>query len=323
VKAEEQQKPNRQRSVMALVLNWNRAEDTLKAVDSLLNSSQPPRLAVTVIDNGSSDSSRSLLKERLPRDVCLITNNTNLGFAEGNNVGLRRALEDQSTDYFFLLNSDALVTETTVEGLVTALEDTPLAAVAGPAIITAGGNDEVTMVESLGGRINLKNGRIKHEGFGKMWEEPGGDTQVRQVDLVSGCAFLVSRQAIEKVGLMDERFFCYLEETDWCMRMAAAGLKVLNVSSEVVRHQGGASMGGTSTAARVYFGVRNHLLLFKKNPGSLSRGRRLKRVLNILALWLLFLFFSSRIGKKEGLKMYFQGIRDHRQERYGGAMLVK
>jgi len=301
--------------VTALVLNWRRPEDTIAAVQSLLGSTWPA-LQVLVIDNGSGDGSVQRLKGELPREVGLLVNEKNLGFAGGSNVGIRQAL-DQGAEFVFLLNSDARVTETSVEGLVAALAANPDAGAAGPAILNG---SEPPLLESLGGAIDLRSGRIRHQGYGRPWPATETERQPYRTDLINGCAFMVRREAVEDTGLMDERFFCYLEEADWCLRLAAAGWPVLLVPGQTVRHAGGASLGGTSSALRVYFGVRNHLLLLRRNAGRRIPGRWL-RTLNVTALWLLFLFVSSGIARPEGLRMLVRGLSDYRKGRFGGAML--
>ncbi len=301
--------------VTALVLNWRRPNDTMSAVQSLLGSSWP-HLNVLVVENGSADGSAEKLKNELPAEVELLVNDENLGFAGGNNIGIRRAL-DQGADFIFLLNSDALVTETTVEGLVDALTGHPGSGAAGPAILTG---TEPPVLESLGGTVDLRSGRIRHRGYGLPW--PGSETaaEPHRTDMINGCAFMVRREAVESTGLMDERFFCYLEETDWCLRLTAAGWPVLLVPGQTVRHAGGASFGGTSSALRVYFGARNHLLLLRKNADQGLPGRWWRGV-NVTLLWLLFLLFSSGIGRREGLRMLVRGISDYRRGRFGGAVM--
>jgi len=301
--------------VAALVLNWRRPEDTLGAVRSLLGSSYSA-LSVLVIENGSGDGSAQRLQNELPNGVDLLVHQENLGFAGGNNTGISRALA-QGADFVFLLNRDARVTETTVEGLVAALTARPEAGAAGPAVLTGA---DPPLLESLGGTIDLRTGRIRHRGFGRPWPIPEAEREPRSTDMINGCAFMVRREAVEKIGLMDERFFCYLEETDWCLRLAAAGWPVMLVPAETVRHTGGASLGGTSTAVRVYFGIRNHLLLLRRNAGRSLPGRWL-RTLNVTFLWLLFLFFSSGISKTDGLRMLRRGLSDYRKGRFGGAVL--
>lgn len=299
----------------AVVLNWRRPGDTLGAVTSLRRSSWP-RLDVLVVENGSGDDSAERLSAELPDGVELLVMERNLGFAGGSNAGIRRAIE-RGADFVFLLNSDARVTETTVEGLINALIAHPEAGAAGPAVLGAA---DPPVLESLGGVIDLRSGRIRHLGAGQPWSAQVPAPAPRRTDMINGCAFMVRREAVERAGLMDERFFCYLEEADWCLRLAAAGLPVLLVPGEIVRHVGGASLGGASSAVRVYFGVRNHLLLLRRNAGRRRPGRWLRAV-NVCALWLLFLFLSSTIGKREGLAMLWRGLFDYRRGRFGGAML--
>lgn len=303
--------------VTALVLNWRRPEDTLGAVRSLLDSGYPA-LSVLVIENGSGDDSAARLQNELPDGVDLLVHQQNLGFAGGNNTGIRRAFAN-GADFVFLLNSDARVTETTVEGLAAALVARPEAGAAGPAILSGSASPRL---ESLGGTVDLRTGRIRHQGFGRSWPIPEAEQVPRTTDMINGCAFMVRLEAVESIGLMDERFFCYLEETDWCLRLAAAGWPVVLVPTESVRHAGGASLGGTSASLRVYFGIRNHLLLLRRNAGRGLPGCWL-RSLNVTFLWLIFLFFSSGIKKMDGLRMLRRGLSDYRKGRFGGAVLEK
>jgi GT2 family glycosyltransferase len=279
-----------------------------------LGASRYPNLGLIVVDNGSAAGSLERLRRGLPEEARLLRSEVNLGFAGGCNLGIHQALEE-GAEFVFLLNSDARVAETTVGGLTAALGGDARAGAAGPALLTA---DAPPRVESLGARINLGSGRIRHQGCGRLWTGTRAG-EPRVVDMVSGCALMLRREAVERAGLMDERFFCYLEEADWCLRLAAAGMTVLLVPGEEVRHFGGTSLGGPQAPLRVYYGLRNHLLLLRKNGRAAPLRWRLLRAPNVLLLWLLFLLFTSGIGKIAGLKMYRRALADYSRGRFGPA----
>ena len=228
-----------------------------------------------VVDNGSSDGTPAFVRERFP-DVRLIEQE-NIGMGGGNNAGMRVA----SGRYFLLLNSDAWVVGDAVERLVRFADEHPDAAVVGPRLQYPDGRlqrsvrafptlwrlaTEYLFLRKLGPRTQVLN---SFYGGGFAHDE------TREVDWLFGPCLLVRRHAADEVGLFDEDFFMFSEETDWSYRFHQAGWKVYFHPDAEVVHVGGASHGD-----RLYReNVRSHLRYFAKHHGSASAERARKVML--------------------------------------------
>lgn len=241
--------------VMIIVLNWNGLNDTLDCLESL-EQLDYQNYKVVVVDNGSVDGSVPVIRERFP-GVAIIENGENLGYAGGNNVGLRHALR-QEADYALLLNND---TEAAPDFLWRLLEVTQAdlqVGVTGPVIYYY---DQPEVIWSAGGVIDWRRGDARMVGLnerdvGQFGNEP------REVDFVSGCAMLVRRAALEQVGLLDERFFAYHEEVEWCVRMRQARFKIVHVPRARLWHKITPEHRAASPLVHYYM-TRNRLLFLK------------------------------------------------------------
>jgi N-acetylglucosaminyl-diphospho-decaprenol L-rhamnosyltransferase len=229
---------------------------------------------VIVVDNGSTDGTVSLVRERFP-DVRVIEQD-NRGMGGGNNSGMREA----QGRYFFLLNSDAWVLGDGLAQLVAFADAHPDAAVVGPRLINTDGSlqrsvraeptlwrlaTEYLFIRKLAPRSNLLN-PLYVGGFDHR--------TVREADWLSGAALLVRRDAAEAVGLFDEDFFMFGEEVDWMTRFRRAGWRVLFFPAAEVVHVGGASHGGNMYVEN----LRSHLRWFDKHRGP-KEAERVRRLL--------------------------------------------
>jgi N-acetylglucosaminyl-diphospho-decaprenol L-rhamnosyltransferase len=243
-----------------------------------------------VVDNGSADASVEVAR----RQGAQVIEQENRGFGAGNNAGMRAA----SGDYFLLLNSDAWVVGDAIERLVEFAEAHPEAAVVGPRLRGEDGTlqrsargfptlwrlaTEYFFLRKLAPRSELLNalyaGGFDHE-------------EVREVEWLYGAALLVRRGAADAVGLFDESFFMFSEETDWCYRFRAAGWKVVFFPGAEVVHVGGASHGG-----RLYHeNLRGHLRFISKHRGP-REAERARRLL-LAALRLRGLLYRGERGRQ-------------------------
>jgi GT2 family glycosyltransferase len=247
--------PNPAPLVMIIVLNWNGKQDTLACLESLQQLSYP-NAQVLVVDNGSSDGSADAIRARFPHQS-LIELKENLGFAGGNNVGLRYALE-RGADYALLLNNDTLVAPDFVDCLVQAVEADPSIGAAGPTIYY---HEQAERIWSAGGVVDWRSGQtrmleLNAPDSGQLGVAP------RAVDFVTGCALLARRAALEQAGLLDERFFVYYEEAEWCMRAQRAGFRVVHVPGSKIWHKIPLDARDSSPAVHYYM-TRNRLLFLK------------------------------------------------------------
>jgi GT2 family glycosyltransferase len=240
--------------VCSVIVNWNGRGVLDRCLATLIASSYQG-LTVVVVDNASSDGSQELVRESYP-SVLLIENAKNLGYAGGVNAGLRYAMA-QGAEYALLLNNDTEIAPDAVELLVEAMEKRPKAAIAGPMIYYY---DPPDVIWSLGGKISFWSGDIRHVAIRE--HDEGRYRTVREADYVTGCAMLVRLAAVREIGLMDEGYWMYNEDTDWCVRAGERGYSIIVVPAAKVWHKVSASSGGGLTAYKVYHRLRSTLFFF-------------------------------------------------------------
>jgi GT2 family glycosyltransferase len=243
------------RRVMVIVLNWNGLADTLACLASLARLDYLAH-EVVVVDNGSIDDSVATVRATYPR-VTLIETGENLGYVGGNNVGLEYA-RAVGADYALLLNNDTEVAPDFLRLLVEAAEADPAIGIVGPTIYYF---DRPNVVWSAGGDIDWRRGRTRMIGVDEVDQGQFGHT-VRPVDFVTGCALLIKMSVVERVGMLDPRFFAYYEETEWCVRASRAGFKILHVPQAKIWHKISPDAREASPQAHYYM-TRNRLLLLK------------------------------------------------------------
>jgi GT2 family glycosyltransferase len=287
-------------AVAAIVLDWNGGEEAVAAVDSLRESAYPG-LRILLVDNASRVPVLDLVRRRDPT-VATIRNPINLGYAGGNNVGLRAAFEG-GADYALVLNNDARVRPDTVARLVAvARRDERIAAV-GAKILRADRPDRLWMAW---GEVSWRQSLVRLVGG----DQPDGAAfgRERDVDWVSGCALLLARRAVEEIGLFDEDFFAYHEEVDWCARARARGLRIVYAPEAVVLHRGEASSGGGGYVSRKqYFAGRNTVLFVRRHGTAAQRLRFAAAV----AVTMPFQLLRRRLrGEQAGVWLKLRGMRD-------------
>jgi GT2 family glycosyltransferase len=214
---------------------------------------------ILVVDNDSHDQTPAVVRAEFPK-VQVIEAGANLGFAAGNNIGLRRALE-RNYDYALLLNNDTEVAPDFLVRMVEAAEADPAAGVVGPTIYYYERPDTIW---SAGGLLDWERGRSAMRGIGER--DLGQYRDVSAVDFVTGCALLCKRAAIERVGLLDERFFMYYEETEWCVRARRAGLRILHVPRARVLHK--IPLDARADQPYVAYYMTRNRLLFLRTTGA-------------------------------------------------------
>ncbi len=240
--------------VTIIVLNWNGGRETLDCLASLRRVDYP-RFDVVVVDNGSEDGSPRAIRERFP-EVTLIETGENLGFTGGNNVGIRHALE-RGSDYLLLLNHDTEVAPDFLTRLVEVTEAEPDVGMAGPLIYYHARPDHLW---SAGGIVDRRRGEARMLGIGQRVD--GAFRQVREVDFVSGCALLVKAPVVARIGLLDDRFFAYYEEVEWCWRARRAGYRIVVVPQARVWHKISPEARAASPTVHYYM-TRNRLLFLR------------------------------------------------------------
>jgi len=259
--------------VTIIVLNWNGLADTLECLASLARLDYPA-YHVVVVDNGSTDGSVEAIRAQFSQ-VTLIENGENLGFAEGNNVGLRHAL-DRGADYVLLLNNDTVADTRFLTKLVKIAEVDGEIGVASPLICHYDAPDEIW---SAGAAIDWADGSTQRLRAGEVARE-GAPTF--EVDFVSGCALLAKREVIETTGFLDVNFYLYYEEADWCVRARNQGYRIVCVPEAKIWHKVSRSVGASSPLV-TYYMTRNALLFLLKHLTGIQRVLSLGRNLTYTA----------------------------------------
>jgi N-acetylglucosaminyl-diphospho-decaprenol L-rhamnosyltransferase len=224
--------------VSIVIVNWN----TRDLLADLLNSVQEHAPAVDseilVVDNASSDGSQEMVTERFPT-VRLVANRSNVGFARGAN----QAIRESTGRYILLLNTDMLILEGAIDAQVAFMESNPRCGICGGQLLDQEQHLALSYGHFPGIRSLLTDTVLHRLGWGTTLgcvPAPEQD-QPMEVDYVSGADLMIRHQAVEQIGLLDERFFLYFEETDWCYRATQAGWKVYYVPAVRYVHLGAAS----------------------------------------------------------------------------------
>ena len=247
--------------ITLIILNWNKAEETIRCLETVAIIDYS-NMEVLVVDNSSSDGSVVKIREKFST-VTIIENKCNLGYAEGNNIGLRYSIE-KNAKYALILNNDTFVDRDFAKKLVNAGERYPNAALIGPLIYNYG---QPGIIQSAGANLDYL-WRSHHRGLGK--QDVGQFNQEEEVEIVSGSAVLVNLNIIKKIGLLDKSFFLYREDVDWCLRAKKAGYEVLFVPGATMEHR--SHQVRESELPRItYYMTRNSLALMKKHRGGFQR----------------------------------------------------
>lgn len=218
--------------VWILVLNWNNGKVTNECLASLQGLVYDD-FRVIVLDNGSTDGSVECIRERFP-DVEIMELGENLGFAKGNNAGIRAALA-RGAEYVWLLNNDTTVDPKALRAMVEKAESDPRIGAVGSAIYYMSQPERLKVWG--GGYVNFWQGRHRH------FLRPVADEKVQ---FLTGASLLVRRSVLESVGLLDEGFFLYWEDTDICFRIRRAGWQLAVAGDCKVWHKEHATVGKNS-----------------------------------------------------------------------------
>ena len=270
--------------IAVIIVNWNARED-LRACLSSLYTEPKPRLdyEVWVVDNASADGSAAMVAAEFPQ-AQLIANTENLGFSKANNQAIART----GSRYVFLLNSDATAHPGALDALLTYADSHPNAAIIGPKVLNPDGTLQYSCrrFPSLGAGFfrNTYLGRLfPNNAFARDYLMTNFDHAAdRAVDWVSGCAMLIRRDAIDKIGALDERFYMYCEDVDICQRVWDAGREVVYVPEAVVTHAIGRSSDKNADKMIVEFHKSWYEYDRKRHPNS----SLLRRAAVYSGLWL-------------------------------------
>lgn len=290
------------KTVAIITVNYN-ARQYLNGFFESISLQDHSDTEVILVDNASTDSSVTWLKENAPQ-AHLIVMPENVGFGEGCNIGMRYAIKELEADYLLLINNDTFLAPDLVSQLLKHTDENTVTT----ARIYCGGEEETLETWYAGGEIDRKTAQTKQVLY------PVTESEVYEVEFISGCCMMLHRDVIARVGYFDSQYFLYYEDVDYCVRMRNAGIKMKYVTGASLWHKvGGSSLGGSETSCSTQYYVVRNRLLFADKYSQLFKGGNLSILREILEERA---FFDGIENAKH--RFYVQAaIADHLKGYYG------
>lgn len=283
--------------VAILVLNWNNYSDTHKCLQSLQELTYS-NTRIILVDNGSDDGSREKLQAAYP-GLTMLVSEQNLGFAGGNNIGLREILEED-IPYTLLLNNDTELSQPDfLESILNEIESDEDICAVGPKVLRPDGSpDQVILPYPFLGNTLLNTLGLYRQKLDRR----------QAVDSLIGCCVLVRMEAVRRVGLLDENYFMYVEETEWFYRMRKAGWQVIYLPVDSVIHKGGSSSRKLQSS-RLYVERRaNVIYTLVKHHQQIQAG--ITAILMVFLLGLRILWSGIMPGMIQKQRYSFSTLAD-------------
>lgn len=251
------------KKVTIITVNFNQPLLTELFLNSVAVYNTYPAIEIIVVDNGSYENHIPTWQSSYP-EVRFIRSEKNLGFAGGNNLGIREA----NTEYLFLVNNDTEFSAGLIEKLVAVLDSSPQVGAISPKILYF---DKPDIIQYAGfTKMNMNTGRNRC--IGQMEHDMGQyDNTTGPTGFVHGAAMMIRKEAINKAGLIPELFFLYYEEMDWCEKIRKAGFEIWIEPKAKIYHKESMSVGKKSLL-KEYFMCRNRILFIRRNAPWLSRN---------------------------------------------------
>lgn len=285
--------------VYILILNWNGKKDTINCLESVKKIDYPD-YNIVIIDNGSSDDSVEEIHKKF-KDIKIIKNKENLGYAEGNNVGIRYALNNKA-DYIWILNNDTIVDKNCLTKLIQTAELNKDIGIVGSKIYDYGTN----RIQYLGIKNLFLNLLLFKKIVGGGKEDNGQFDSFTDVDAVAGCSTLIRLEMLKKIGLFDKKLFLYYEEVDLFVRAKKAGYQLKVAPKSHVWHKGSATAKKVSGFVRYYI-ARNNFIFAKRYFSIIEVSIfTIKYILIQILMMLLVLFIQNK--NLNVLKDYIRGV---------------
>ena len=267
-----------------ITINYNGLKATCELIDSIPFDGN---MEVIVVDNASTQDEASIISERYPQ-VKVIRSHQNLGFAGGNNVGIKAA----KGQYILLINNDTYFKEYNIDALINRLESSDKIGIVCPKLRFAWGNHPI----QFAGYTPLSPITIRNQAIGFGESDHGQYDTAHPTPYAHGAAMLVKREAMDKVGLMPECYFLYYEELDWSMMFTRAGYEIWYDPACTVYHKESQTTGQNSPL-RTYYITRNRLLFVKRNYQGICK-------------YLSYIYLIGLVAPRDILKYTFQGRLD-------------
>ncbi len=283
--------------ISIIVVNYDTAKITLECLNSLLNLDHDEfNYNVVVVDNGSLEPFK--LPQKFPDSLFeLIKTENNIGFTGGNNLAISHAIKSYNSDYFLLLNSDTVVTPSFLRMLYLAIQGEERGLAVGKIYFEKGyeyyasnysNAEKGKVIWFAGGTIDWPNLTAFHRGVDEV--DRGQFDHFTETEFATGCCMLIKREVVEEVGILDKRYFLYLEDLDYCLRAQRKGYRTIFCPQSVIYHKNAGSSGGAGSEIHLYYQTRNRVFFF-------MRYARLKHKLTAIKFLLTKLVKGSSIER--------------------------
>ena len=288
-----------------VTVNYNGYKDTCELIDSI---PFEDCMEVIVVDNGSQEDEASFLHIKFPH-IKIIRSSKNLGFAGGNNIGIKAA----TGKYVFLINNDTTFKEFNPQVLIKRLESSPKIGIVCPKIRFAWDNTPI----QYAGYTPLSPITVRNRAIGYGEEDKSQYDVAHQTPYAHGAAMMLKREVIDKVGLMPECYFLYYEELDWSMMLTRAGYEIWYEPASTIYHKESQSTGQNSPL-RTYYITRNRLLLVKRNYTGFKKYIAYGYLQMIVATRDIIKHLIK--GRMDLLKATTQGLRDFNNSHFNSQL---
>lgn len=292
------------KTIWIVILNFNGVKDTLECIASLIKSDNKGfKQKILVVDNASHDNSVSIIKKQFP-DVIVVENKINKGFSGGMNSGIVCAISNE-VDYVLLLNNDTIVDAKMIQELFNQSEEDLRNFIVSPKIYFTKGSeyhkdrykkeDLGKVIWYAGAIMDWANVIGYHRGVDEV--DHGQYENATKIDFASGCCMLIRKDAFDTIGLLDDKYFLYYEDSDFSERVRRAGYNIIYAPKAVLWHKNAGSAGGSGSALQDYYITRNRML-FGMTYGPLrSKAALIKESFTI--------YRKGRMWQKIGIKDYY------------------
>lgn len=295
------------KKVAIVILNFNGEKDTIQCLESIEKLQFTNyNVQIIIVDNGSTEKFKIENRKLKIGDLKILRNEENLGFAGGNDVGIKYGLE-HGADYILLLNNDTIVDKNLLEELVKTADSETEIGIVSPKIYFARGfefhknrykkEESGKVLWYAGGLMNWKNAIGSHRGVDEV--DHGQYEKISKTDFATGCCMLIKREIFEKIGLLDEKYYLYYEDTDFCERAKKNGYKIVYSPRAILWHKNAGSAGGSGSSLQDYYISRNRLLFGFRYASLRTKIALIKESLNLMS--------KGRLWQKKGvLDFYFR-----------------
>ena len=293
--------------VVVSLLNFNGRKNTLDCLESLVNIEKDNfRITVVIIDNASEEKLELESGNFKGTPLIVIKNSKNLGFSGGHNISIEYVFENKA-DYVLILNNDTYVDKNFLTELLKIANKDESVGILAPKIYFAPGfefhknrysqKERGKVFWYGGGKMDWANVNGYHRGVDEV--DKGQYNEAEETEIATGCCMLIKREVLEKVGMLDEKYFLYYEDSDLSMRARKKDFKIMYVPSSIIWHKNAGSAGGSGSVLQDYYITRNRLVFGFKFASVRSRLALFRESLSLL--------LSGRKWQKQGVIDFYLG----------------